>query len=517
MGIKKSLADYRGNFLFLVCSFVLLIAVNSQLSSQEIDIPKIRYIQLDSAMVRIEWEKSKHPNVLAYEIKYAKFTGNNPKPSWIDIDIVDSSNSFFEFNANVLTEVNPYEAPVPFCVVAFISESEKSDYDELPWDSTMFLEENFDTCLAQVQLNWSSYDFNMWTYGTKEYIILIQENNNPFTVYDRVPASTTSLQISDLIANNIYRFQIGAVADTTRNDTSKSNIVTVNTGMARLPDYMHADYATYSGGNAEVSFSIDPLSGIHSFELFRSSSFMGEYSAITQLESADNKVVYTDAVNYNDGPYFYKLDAVNYCDENIRTSENVASTLLLKAAGEPLVPELVWNEYQNWINGVSYYQLNRRIGDEDYSILATTNDTVFTDNTIEQNVETGMAARVCYKASAFESNNPYGTDAISDANEVCLELPVNMRFEYDAFMPGHPAGNNTFGPTMDFLPDEIEYSVVDRGGQVVFSSNNPENLVWDGTYNGQYVTQGAYMYVVKYRVGNGKKQTLRGGLVVAYP
>ncbi len=520
MGIKKSLLGLQVKNAHLFCILVLLFLLNLTLKSQvTIDIPKIRTLQLDSTMVKIVWEKSKHPGVLGYEINAIGFTGNNPEPTLVRVDSVGSAQSSYVSDANTLPEyvTSPYKEPLAFAVLAEDNKGNESKLDGLPWDSTIFLQASFDTCLAKVNLNWTPYDFNMWTYGTKHYVIMIQENNGPFTVYDRVNQSITNYQINDLLANNIYNFYIGAVADTTRPDTSTSNIVEINTGMARLPEYIHADYATYSGGNAKVSFSIDPMSEINTFELLRSTSFTGQYSEIMQLQSQGNKVVHSDAINYNDGPYFYKLDAINFCDENIRTSENTASTILLEVGGEPMAPELNWSEYQNWINGVSYYQIDRRVGDEEYSMLTTLNETLFTDNTIEQRVETGMAARVCYKVSAFENNNPYGTNAVSDANEVCIELPVNMRFEYDAFMPGHPAGNNTFGPAMDFLPDEIDFSIVDRSGQVVFNSTDPDNLFWDGTYNGNYVTQGAYMYVVKYRVGHGKRKTLRGGLVVAYP
>lgn len=517
MDTNKNLTDYRANYLFRFLAMVFLLILISPLRSQEIDIPKIRTISLDSTNVEIIWEKSAHPAVLAYEIKYAKFTGNNPMPSWVDIDIVDSSISSYSFEASILTDVNPYEAPVAFCVVAFVNESEKSKFDGLDWDSTMFLQTTFDTCLAQVNLNWTPYDFNMWTYDTKEYVIMISENDNPFTVYDRVPESSTSFRINDLLANNIYRFYIGAVADTSRNDTSTSQIVEINTEMARLPDYIYADYATNAGDNAEVSFSIDPLSEIQTYELLRSNSIAGEYSVVTRLEVENNKIIHTDAIDYNVGPYFYKLDAINFCDEHIRSSENVASTIVLNLTGEPLIPELSWNAYQNWMNGVCYYQVDRRIGNEPYAMLTTTNSTEFTDNTLLQMVETGMPAQVCYRITAFENDNPYGENAESFSNEFCAELPVNIRFEYDAFVPGQEAGNNTFGPKMDFLPDEIEFSIVDRGGQVVFNTTNPENLLWDGTYNGQFVTQGAYMYVVKYSVGRGKRKIIRGGLVVAYP
>lgn len=516
MDIKQNFKGYLHRFNVRHAVLCLLLFLFVKVSSQDVDVPNIRTLSINRNMVDITWEKSKHPNVIAYEVQYGKYVGN-PFPSWSPVITVDSSQNSVSFDPIILIDVDVYEEQVPFAVKAITSASEESRVDGLPWDSTIYLRASFDTCLAQIQLDWTEYDYNMWTYGTREYVIMIRENNGPLYAYDTVSPNTTSYQINDLIANNIYSIYIGAVADTSRNDTSTSKVVEINTGMARLPEYIHADYATYKEGNAEIKFSIDPNGEIPAYELLRSNAVDGEYVAITRLQVENNEVNYVDAVDYNAGPYYYKLEAINFCEESIRTSENVASTILLTRQGEPLMPELQWNEYFNWINGVSYYQVDRKIGNDDFSMLATTNSTDFTDNSLTQSAGTGMSASVCYKIGAFENNNPYGEDAQSYSNHLCFELPVNIRFEYDAFMPGNPSGNNTFGPEMDYVPDEFEFTVVDRGGEVMFKTTDPQNLMWDGKHNGNYVTQGAYMYVVKYKVGSGKRKTIRGGLVVVYP
>lgn len=508
---------------FIYCLLGFIVFSNTLLFSQdEPDSPRIHSLSVHNGHVNIVWERLSDTSVAEYKVLYGVISGTVDIITWIEV----ADLGFFGPNDTVASfpHTPPYLRPsvdvttdaVPFAIRARNSSGIVSIPDIHDWDSTILLRGSFDPCLAQVELSWNPYDFNLWPYNAMEQVIFISENGGAFEFYERIGASLSSYQIRDLVANNTYHIYVGAVANNNLSDTSFSIPVEVETGMARLPEYMHADYATYASGNAGLSFSIDPNSEIETYEILRSNSIDGDYESLIRLPAENNVITYTDAINYAAGPYFYKLDAINFCDENIRTSENVASTIVLNIQGETLEPELNWNGYQNWLNGVSNYRIDRKIGDEEYSTLTSITDTVFIDNSLTSLVETGRAAKVCYNITALENNNPYGSDAESQSNEYCIELPVNIRFEYDGFMPGGGA-NNTFGPVMDFVPDFIDYKIVDRGGQVMFSSTDPDNLLWDGTYNGNFVNQGAYMYVLKYKVGDGKNKTLRGGFVVANP
>lgn len=486
------------------------------LNAQRPAAPRIRSLSVQNNTIEIEWEQLTDARINKYVVYYGRYVGN-PFPSWTPIDTVFTPLTFLSVDPADLRGVDVFREPVTFAVNAITNTGETSVYDKLDWDSTVFLQGEFDECLAMVQLNWNPYKFYRWTYGARNQVVFVSQNGSPYTPFDTLADNASSYQFKDLLANYTYGFYIGSVADTLTADTSYSIPVEVETGMARLPEYMYADYATNSGGNAALSFSIDPESEIDTYEILRSNSVGGKYEPLERLSAENNSITYTDAIDWAAGPYFYRLDAINFCDENIRTSANAASTLLLNIQGEPLDPVLNWNRYQYWLNGVSSYRIDRKIGDEEYSPIASVVDTTFTDNGLTALVETGRAAKVCYNITATENNNPYGIDAESLSNEYCIELPVNIRFEYDGFMPGTTGFGSTFGPTMDFVPDFIDYKVVDRGGQVLFSSKDPETLLWDGTFNGSFVNQGAYMYVLKYRVGDGKNKTLRGGFVVAYP
>lgn len=60
---------------------------------------------------------------------------------------------------------------------------------------------------------------------------------------------------------------------------------------------------------------------------------------------------------------------------------------------------------------------------------------------------------------------------------------------------------------------EFTVRIFNRRGLQVFTSNNP-NFCWDGSYNGERVSQGAYIWTVKYRDSDGHVQQQRGSVVV---
>ncbi len=71
-------------------------------------------------------------------------------------------------------------------------------------------------------------------------------------------------------------------------------------------------------------------------------------------------------------------------------------------------------------------------------------------------------------------------------------------FVPNAFTPGNRDGqNDIFKPVTNDHVDGYEFLVFNRWGQLIFSSNNP-NEGWDGTYNGSVVQMDVYTYQLSY-------------------
>lgn len=64
--------------------------------------------------------------------------------------------------------------------------------------------------------------------------------------------------------------------------------------------------------------------------------------------------------------------------------------------------------------------------------------------------------------------------------------------------------NSQFRVYID-APIEFDLKIFNRWGEMVFQTNNPE-IAWDCKYKGSYVTQGAYVWVAKYRYADKKKK-----------
>ncbi len=515
-GIKKGSKDFTDRNYFRIILLTVVLGF-VQVSYGQVDAPKILSVSLHTGKVEIEWEKSINPQVVEYRVQYGKYVGN-PFPSWTDVPLakIGATQTSVSFNPSVLLDVDPYKEPVTFAIKALTSDDE-SKSDRLGWDSTIYLTKAFDACLAQIELNWTGYDYNMWPYSTKEYQIYLKEDDADYKLYDIVSNEESQYVINDLTANSTYKIYVSAVADNAALDASSSNEVEIDVNMEKLPEYIYADYATYNNEGVEVEFLLDPSGELENYNLLRSNAPEGPFDSIVRLQLVNNKINYIDKLDYTEGPFYYKLDAINFCNNNVRSSQNSASSVLLDVEGEPAAPELIWNAYENWSGGVDFYEVERKLGNSPYEILVRTATTGYVDESLSQVTGEGQSARVCYKVSATEFDSPYGENATSYSNEKCIELPVNIRFEYNAFTPGTMDGNDTYGPRMDFVPDEFEFSVLDRGGHEVFKTTDPNSPRWDGTYKGKYVIQGAYMYIVRYRMGKGKRKVIRGGFVVVYP
>jgi gliding motility-associated-like protein len=68
----------------------------------------------------------------------------------------------------------------------------------------------------------------------------------------------------------------------------------------------------------------------------------------------------------------------------------------------------------------------------------------------------------------------------------------------NTFTPDEDEFNPVFQAKMVLEPSEWNMTIYDRGGEIIFESND-YTATWDGTYKGQYVQTGLYHYIVRYK------------------
>ncbi|MCB9232350.1 MAG: gliding motility-associated C-terminal domain-containing protein [Bacteroidia bacterium] len=81
----------------------------------------------------------------------------------------------------------------------------------------------------------------------------------------------------------------------------------------------------------------------------------------------------------------------------------------------------------------------------------------------------------------------------------------------NAFTPNGDFRNDYFQP-MATSWEEYDLTIFDRWNKMLFHSENPTTL-WDGTFNGNDVAEGVYMYRLVYRTGGQVKTSVVGGSV----
>jgi hypothetical protein len=495
-------------FLCFPCLFI---------HAQTYTLPEIIRVLVDPVTnnVHVYYTGTDHPDVTHYKISQWVLSGN-PFPSGVPIESSRTNHTgaadyhWTDYIEEVVSE------PVGFTIGAYNSIDEPIN-QSYPPDSTIYLEADYDSCSASVSLRWN--DYNAWRGNILEYEINGSNTDGSFIVLTRVNEGTNQLVITGLQAYNQYLFFIIARENRLFSDAYvTSNGVRFSTPHAYYPEFIHADFGTVDEGNRPyMNFSVDSLSELLKYRVYRSENETGPFAVIDSVTPVGDRIEYTDeTVDASVRPYYYSLSAVNFCNAEITASENIAGTVFLSVQRTGTTVNLTWTPYYEWPAGVSTYGVERRLSEGTFEPLGQTNSTTFTDNSIFNLSGQDVQSEVCYRITAHEApgdqHSPESASSVS--NSVCIRLPMNVRFEYDAIVPGLD-GFSEFGPTMDFLPRYYNFKIFNRTGTRVFESTDPNNPAWDGRYeNGDLAQEGVYRFQLEYDNENGERMILNGKVSV---
>jgi gliding motility-associated-like protein len=125
-----------------------------------------------------------------------------------------------------------------------------------------------------------------------------------------------------------------------------------------------------------------------------------------------------------------------------------------------------------------------------------------------QSVQAQMIASRKYRVIAYKNGDP---SVFSVSNEVEI-IPAMTIYIPNSFTPNGDGMNDTFGIAGEAIK-EFRMQIFNRWGQLIFESANA-NQRWDGTFMGELVPEGAYVYKVMAKGASGKKQLREGNLTV---
>lgn len=113
-----------------------------------------------------------------------------------------------------------------------------------------------------------------------------------------------------------------------------------------------------------------------------------------------------------------------------------------------------------------------------------------------------------YRVIAYKNGNSSIT-SMSNETEV---IPTMYIYIPNSFTPNGDGMNDTFGISGEAIQN-FSMQVFNRWGDLVFETKNA-NSVWDGTFNGNKVAQGVYVYKVTASNITGRKTQKEGTVTV---
>ncbi len=127
-----------------------------------------------------------------------------------------------------------------------------------------------------------------------------------------------------------------------------------------------------------------------------------------------------------------------------------------------------------------------------------------------QNTEVGPVNNTQFTVNVVDENGCSATDTVTVRVNSITDI-----FIPNAFSPNGDGNNDAFQIFGDLNAlSYLDIKVFNRWGEKVFESND-HNFMWDGTYKGEVVPQGSYVYVMKAVFVNGySRNDFKGSLAI---
>jgi hypothetical protein len=462
-------------------------------------------VQPESGKTVLNWILSPSSNVAAYVIYTYHDENGTPRGDVVDT-VWNSSATTYIYN---IVSSNSFSSSyvvaayrLPEIPGAPRTEGYSSEFSNIL--NTIFTKAEIDTCNNKIVLSWNSYPSS--PKAVTGYSVLVSLNGSALSEAANVSPETGSFTLNDFVTDAGYCFIIRANLE--GGAISTSNKACLNTRMQRTPAWINADYATVNTDKRiSLSFTYDQSSEISNFILERKSGISGSFAEIAQPVSTSGSVIYTDDKADISTINYYRLAALNNCNNPVRKSNLCSNMVLnLEKNGENL--SLGWNSYKEWSGLIDSYRLFANTG-TGYSerVVLPSSDTSYTMSYREIMNEVAEN-QVCFYIYASEISNPHGIRGESKSSLACI-APDEVITVPNIFIPGKGSVNSVFRPVLSFTPLEYHLVISDRQSKVIFETYD-HNHAWDGTRGGSLLPQDVYMWFLKVTTPSGKTMNRTG-------
>ncbi|MCB9233932.1 MAG: PKD domain-containing protein [Bacteroidia bacterium] len=211
------------------------------------------------------------------------------------------------------------------------------------------------------------------------------------------------------------------------------------------------------------------------------------------------------AANVHERDYFYRTFALDTCGKASPLS-NLGRSIYLQGQKVDEVPELSWNPYQDWANGVREYEIevfNQSNQQWELVDKVSGNQTFYRDEVTDLN-----QPEYCYRVRGLEQ---LGNQSYSLSNQLCLPAGARL-WAPNVFTPNGDGSFDTYLLVHKNIV-ESELHIFNRWGQEVFFSANV-NQGWDGNFEGNPCAESVYYYLATGTGAHGEKFSVKGYLTL---
>lgn len=335
------------------------------------------------------------------------------------------------------------------------------------------------------RLDWRTSSLDVSSYS-------FSRNPLPAATLSATPPQLT-LDDTDIVCNTEYCYQMTtlyangsrsisltdcAVAISTQPPTTTENISIQVTGSTTL----------------DLLWSQDPAFTASEYSVFKAGSAYGKSA---QPEFTDN------AFLLNAGEC-YAISYVDACGNQSARSAEACHINLSAALQTDNTVALSWNTYNGWLNGVDHYIVERYSSDGNLlSAVDAGANLTYTDTEPDPDNQV-----IVYRIVAYAVD---GGVAESISNGATIIKQPNI-YHPNTFTPNADGLNDTFQVISQYTA-EVEFMVFNRWGEMLFYTTDL-NVAWDGTYKGNTVPEGTYVFRCFLTDMSGVKYERSGNVVL---
>ena len=498
----------RGLFLYLVLTCVCCYGYRSFAETPSLSTPLLQTVEVMSdAAVRLQWHYDSsevNDGFIIERWQYISDTLSSSinESSWKVIDTVGFAlREYLDVAAHANVKKRIYRVKAFVYRDDVVCEGPPSNQMQTLWLSPDIV---FDSCSESFRLRWTSFleDYDVSYRLDVDGQELVVESAN---VVDSVPTYETSqgdfyTYIYEYVLNvnpfTQYSFYVKALMSDGR--ISTSNVVTPTSGSYQMPRLPSIICASVGEDNVvEVVLHDVDINAIDTLVVRRNGHVCYRSRPVDSVVS-----LFDESGTAQYSSVSYEASVLDCCGRYYAALEQV-STIFVEGCADESKVSLAWeSDSHPW--EATDYRIWRRLPEEShFSCIGTSVTASFVDN-----LDDGVLP--AYHLYRVEQR---GDDTLSVFSNTCRVTFESLDVRVpNAFIPG--GVTPTFGPIFKAPPhSEYRFVVVNRDGLVLFQTEDYESR-WDGTYAGQLVDTGAYLWQVSFMTSRGRPVFKQGSVLL---